>query len=53
MDAIKNILERVSVAQLTGPEITAEQKEILFQAALRAPDHAWLRLSICSSRGTL
>lgn len=45
MDAIKNILERVSVAQLTGPEITAEQKEILFQAALRAPDHAWLRPS--------
>ncbi|HBS42260.1 MAG TPA: nitroreductase [Oceanospirillales bacterium] len=45
MDAIQNILERVSVAQLTGPDISAEQKDILFRAALRAPDHAWLRPS--------
>ena len=45
MDAIRAITERVSVAQLTGPDITQEQKEILFKAALRAPDHAWMRPS--------
>jgi len=45
MDAIKAITERVSVPQLTGPDITMAHKETLFQAALRAPDHAWLRPS--------
>ena len=45
MDAIKAITERVSVPQLTGPDITMAQKETLYQAALRAPDHAWLRPS--------
>lgn len=45
MDAIEAITQRVSVAQLTGPEITTTQKEILFRAALRAPDHAWIRPS--------
>ena len=32
MDAIRAITERVSVAQLTGPDITQEQKEVLFKA---------------------
>ncbi|MAE35106.1 MAG: nitroreductase [Oceanospirillaceae bacterium] len=45
MDAIRAITERVSVAQLTGPDITQEQKEVLFKAAMRAPDHAWMRPS--------
>jgi len=45
MDAIEAITQRVSVAQLTGPEITTEEKDVLFQAAMRAPDHAWMRPS--------
>ncbi len=45
MDALKVLQQRVSVPQLTGPNITHEQKQHLFQAALRAPDHAWLRPS--------
>lgn len=45
MDAIQALTRRVSVAQLTGPDITASEEHILFQAALRAPDHAWLRPS--------
>lgn len=45
MDALQNILQRVSAPQLTGPDVTADQLEILIQAALRAPDHAWLRPS--------
>jgi len=43
MDAIQAITQRVSVPQLTGPGPTPQQIETLFQAALRAPDHAWLR----------
>lgn len=45
MDALQNILQRVSAPQLTGPDVTAEQLDTLIQAALRAPDHAWLRPS--------
>lgn len=45
MDAIEAITQRVSVAQLTGPEVTVAQKDILFRAALRAPDHGWMRPS--------
>jgi len=45
MDAIEVLTQRVSVPQLTGPDITTEQETVLFQAALRAPDHAWLRPS--------
>lgn len=45
MDAIEAITQRVSVAQLTGPEVTAAQKDTLFRAALRAPDHGWIRPS--------
>lgn len=43
MDAITAITQRVSVAQLTGPGPNQEQIELLYQAAFRAPDHAWLR----------
>lgn len=43
MDAIQAITQRVSAPQLTGPGPTPQQIETLFQAALRAPDHAWLR----------
>ncbi len=43
MDALTAITQRVSVAQLTGPGPTQEQVELLYQAAFRAPDHAWMR----------
>lgn len=43
MDALSVLHNRVSMPRLTGPAPTAEQQEALFQAALRAPDHAWLR----------
>lgn len=53
MNAIQAITGRVSVAQLTGPDLTAEEEYILFQAALRAPDHGWLRPSrYLTVRGT-
>lgn len=45
MTPLDAILERVSAPQLTGPDITTEQLNTLIQAALRAPDHAWLRPS--------
>lgn len=45
MDTLNTLLQRVSAPQLTGPDVTAEQLETLIQAALRAPDHAWLRPS--------
>lgn len=45
MDALTALQQRVSVPQLTGPDITTNQQQHLFQAALRAPDHAWLRPS--------
>lgn len=43
MDAISAITQRVSVAQLTGPGPNKAQLEQLYQAAFRAPDHAWMR----------
>lgn len=43
MDAIKAITERVSVTKLTGPGPNEEQLNILYRAAFRAPDHAWMR----------
>lgn len=45
MNAIDVLTQRVSAPQLTGPDVTAEQIEVLLQAALRAADHAWLRPS--------
>ncbi|MDE1167154.1 MAG: nitroreductase family protein [Pseudomonas sp.] len=43
MQAIEALLNRVSVPRLVEPAPTAEQREVLFQAALRAPDHGQLR----------
>jgi nitroreductase len=45
MDAIEAITRRVSVPVLTGPDVTDDQIQLLLMAALRAPDHAWLRPS--------
>lgn len=45
MDALKCLCERVSVPQLTGPEVSDEQLEKLLQSALRAADHAWMHPS--------
>lgn len=43
MDALQALHERVSVPRLIGPAPGAAQREALFKAALRAPDHAYLR----------
>ncbi|MCU1716511.1 nitroreductase family protein [Pseudomonas sp. 5P_3.1_Bac2] len=43
MDALDALLNRVSVPRLVAPAPTAEQRQVLFQAALRAPDHGQLR----------
>jgi nitroreductase len=45
MDAIKNITTRNSARELVEPHPTSEEMEIVFESALRAPDHAWLRPS--------
>ena len=44
-DALKNILNRNSHRSLVEPTPTREEMDLVFQAALRAPDHAWLRPS--------
>ncbi|WP_110969553.1 nitroreductase family protein [Pseudomonas huaxiensis] len=43
MEALDVLLNRVSVPRLTDPAPNAAQREGLFQAALRAPDHGQLR----------
>ncbi len=43
MDVIKALTERVSSPKLIEPAPSQEQLNILFKAALRAPDHANLR----------
>ncbi|NBA97786.1 nitroreductase family protein [Pseudomonas sp. R5(2019)] len=43
MEALDALLNRVSVPRLVEPAPTREQCEILFKAALRAPDHGQLR----------
>ena len=45
MDALDNILNRVSARELTEPHPTESEMEKVYKAALRAPDHAWLRPS--------
>jgi nitroreductase len=42
-DALKNILERNSHRSLVEPIPGGEEMELVYKAALRAPDHAWLR----------
>lgn len=43
MDALDALFNRVSVPRLVEPAPTAEQRQALFRAALRAPDHGQLR----------
>jgi nitroreductase len=43
MDALDALLNRVSAPRLTEPAPDALQREVLFRAALRAPDHGQLR----------
>jgi len=43
MDALTALHGRVSENRLSEPAPTMAQREALFQAALRAPDHGWLR----------
>ena len=45
MDAINNITSRNSARELIEPHPSAQEMETVFEAALRAPDHAWLRPS--------
>ena len=45
MDAIENLLSRNSVSKLIEPYPTNDEMELVYKAALRAPDHAWLRPS--------
>ena len=41
--ALSNILERNSPRQLIEPHPNAEQMKLVYEAALRAPDHGWIR----------
>lgn len=43
MEALDALLNRVSVPRLCEPAPDATQRELLFRAALRAPDHGQLR----------
>jgi nitroreductase len=43
MDILQFLQQRNSAPKLTGPAPSDEQMEEIFRAALRAPDHAWLR----------
>ena len=43
MDALDALLSRVSAPRLRAPAPDAAQRELLFRAALRAPDHGLLR----------
>ncbi len=45
MDALDNILKRVSARELAEPHPNKFEMEKVYKAALRAPDHAWLRPS--------
>ena len=44
-DALKNITQRNSHRNLISPPPSRKEMELIYQAALRAPDHAWLRPS--------
>jgi nitroreductase len=43
MDALDALLNRVSAPRLIAPAPDAAQRDLLFRAALRAPDHAQLK----------
>ena len=41
MDALENILNRVSARKLAEPFPSNDEMKQVYKAALRAPDHAW------------
>ncbi len=43
MKALNNIMNRVSARSITAPYPSKQEMEKVYKAALRAPDHAWLR----------
>ncbi len=43
METMKSLLSRRSISKLTDPHPSKEVMENVYQAALRAPDHSWLR----------
>ena len=45
MEAMQNILTRNSPRELIEPIPSNKEMQEIYQAALRAPDHAWLRPS--------
>ena len=45
MDALDNILLRNSARGLSLPYPSEKEMKTVYKAALRAPDHAWLRPS--------
>jgi nitroreductase len=45
MDAMTNLLTRNSPRELTAPFPSKDEMHEIYEAALRAPDHAWLRPS--------
>ena len=45
MDAIENLLSRNSPRELIAPVPSNQEMDEVYKAALRAPDHAWIRPS--------
>ena len=45
MKELNNILTRTSFSKLKIPYPSNEQMDLIYKAALRAPDHKWLRPS--------
>tara|TARA_B100001287_G_C22456537_1_gene423033 strand:+ start:119 stop:682 length:564 start_codon:yes stop_codon:yes gene_type:complete len=43
METMKALLSRRSISKLTLPHPSKDEMKDVYQAALRAPDHAWLR----------
>lgn len=43
METLKALLSRRSISKLKDPIPSKEQMELIYKAAFRAPDHAWLR----------
>ena len=43
METMKALLSRRSISKLTSPHPSSEVMSEVYQAALRAPDHSWLR----------
>ena len=44
-EGLENILSRNSPRELSEPIPSTEEMELVYKAALRAPDHAWQRPS--------